>query len=135
MVEFEFALFAVLPQGDFGRITIVFGPFAHNLNDLSDVSTFTFLCTGAESISITTISRAVFGIRFAFSKYWAVIEIHEKARRNGNGRPAGQMIKKKIAQLKITEINLIAHKREPIVGQKFCAGKPGIIAAGTLFKN
>jgi len=116
-------------------MTLVFGPLAHDLYDLSDIGTFAFLAAGIKCISIAAIAGTIFSIRFAFRKYRAVIEIPEKARRNSNGGLAGQMIKEKIAQLKISEINLITHKIELVVCHEFFAGKPGIIAAGTLFKN
>jgi hypothetical protein len=121
--------------GDFGWMALIFWPFAHDLYDLSDIGTFAFLAAGVESVSIAAIAGAVFSIRLAFRKYRAVIEVPEKARRNSNGGLTGQMIKKKIAQLKITEINLITDKIEQIVCQEFFAGKPGIVAAGTFFKN
>ena len=45
------------------------------------------------------------------------------------------MVKKKITQFKIGKINLIAYEIDLIVCQESFAGRPGIIAAGTLFKN
>ncbi len=45
------------------------------------------------------------------------------------------MVEKEIAQFKVSEIYLIANEIEFTVFQEFFAGKPGIIAAGTFFKN
>jgi hypothetical protein len=105
------------------------------LHDLSDIGTFTFLDAGFEQFSVTTISGAFLGVRFAFREYRAVIKVLEKARRNSDGRLATQMVEKEVAQFKITEINLIANEIELTVSQEIFAGIPGVFTAGAFFKN
>jgi len=117
-----------------GRFTFIFRPLAHDLYNLPNIGTLAFLFTGTVCISFAAVSGTVFAICFAFRKYRAVIEILEMARRNSNGGLTGRMVKQKKAQLKITEINLIAHKNELNISQEFFTGQPGIIAAGTFFK-
>jgi hypothetical protein len=92
------------------------------LCDLSDIGTFTCLVAGVKRISVATISGAVLGIRSAFREDGAVIEVAEKAGMNRNRGLTSQMVEKKIAQLKIAEINLIANKIEVMVFQEFFSG-------------
>ena len=54
---------------------------------------------------------------------------------DGDRRLAGQMVEKEVAQLKVSEINLIANEIKFTVSQKFFTGIPGAFAAGTFFKN
>jgi hypothetical protein len=121
--------------GNFGRLTFTFRPLAYNLHDLSDIGTFTFLAAEFEPFSVTTISGAVLGVRFAFREYRAVIKVLETVRRNSDGRLATQMVEKEVAQFKITEINLIANEIELTVCQEIFAGMPGIFTAGAFLKN
>jgi len=44
------------------------------------------------------------------------------------------MVEEEVAKHPVTEINLIAHKIDVAVFQKFIPGKPGCPAAGTRFK-
>jgi hypothetical protein len=68
-------------------------------------------------------------------KHRAVIEVLEKAGRNSNCRLTGQMVEKKVTQLKLPEINLITNKLELTFFQELISGKPGIVAACTFFKH
>jgi len=121
--------------GNLGRLGFNFRPLAYNLRDFSDIGTFTFHGTRIEHISVVAISGAALGIRFTFWKYRAPIEFLEKARRNGDGRLASQMVEKEVAQFKISEINLVANEIKFTVSQEIFAGIPGIFTAGAFFKN
>jgi hypothetical protein len=44
------------------------------------------------------------------------------------------MVKEEEPQHKVTEINLISHKIDVTIIQKFIPGKPGCLTAGTCFK-
>ena len=44
------------------------------------------------------------------------------------------MVEEEEPQHKVTEINLISHKIDVAVSQKFIPGKPGCLTAGTRFK-
>jgi hypothetical protein len=45
------------------------------------------------------------------------------------------MVEKKVAQLKFPEIYLITNKLELTVFQELISEKPGMVAAGTFFKQ
>ena len=124
-----------LPLCYFDRWAFRFWPSAHNLNNFPDISTFAFCSTVGEDIPIVAIAGTVRLTSFAFRKYRAVVQVLEQTCRNCNCGLAKQMIEKKITQLKICKINLITNEIKLIVRQEFFAGKPGIIAAGTFFKN
>ena len=78
--------------GSFGRPAFTFRPLAYNWDNFSDVGTFTFRIADVERFSVGTITGAFFGICFAFREYRAVIKVLEKARMNGDGRLATQMV-------------------------------------------
>ncbi len=123
-----------LPYGNFIRKTIFFGPITHNLHDFSDIGTFAFCLTGAKYILMLTMPGTLLGSGLTFWKHRTVIKIFEKTGGNANGWLTGQMVEEEKTQPKVTEINLIAHKIDVVVSQKFIPGKPGYLAAGTRFK-
>jgi hypothetical protein len=93
-----FVDFSATPLGDFGRLAFNFRPITHDLYDLSDIGAFAGLVAGVKRSSVVTVSGAVLGIRSAFRKYGAFIEVTEKTGMNRNRGLATQMVEKKVAQ-------------------------------------
>lgn len=108
---------------------------AKDLNNFPNIGTLTFRCAGVESVPVFAIAGAALGTCSASRKYGTVVKVTELAGRNRDGGLAGRMVKKKITQLKISKINLVAHQIQMIIRQEFIAGKPGIFATGANFKK